>query len=216
MNKEIFAYIRVSSKEQNEDRQVITMMEKGVQERNIFIDKQTGKNTDRPEYQRLKSIVRKGDTVIFDSITRMSRSMNDIKKEYEWFINKGVSLEFIKEPMINYDVDKVESDPVMRAIPEMILTLLAAFAEKERLDIRQRQAEGIEAARRKGKHLGRPRKSYKTLSDAERELFHAQYKRWKAGKQTAVQTMDNVGLKKTTFYKIVNEYEELIGINAEA
>lgn len=211
MTRETFAYIRVSSREQNEDRQIHTMKEKGVKDRNIFVDKLSGKNTDRPQYQLLKSHVRKGDKVIFDSITRMSRSMDDIKDEYKWFVDNGISLEFVKEPMINYDVDKVDTDPVMRAIPEMILTILAAFAEKERLDTRERQAEGIAAAKRKGKHLGRPKKSYKTLSDADKELFQAQYRRWKDGEQTAVQTMENVGLKKTTFYKIVKEYEELIG-----
>lgn len=211
MTRETFAYIRVSSREQNEDRQIHTMKEKGVKDRNIFVDKLSGKNTDRPQYQLLKSHVRKGDKVIFDSITRMSRSMDDIKDEYKWFVDNGISLEFVKEPMINYDVDKVDTNPVMRAIPEMILTILAAFAEKERLDTRERQAEGIAAAKRKGKHLGRPKKSYKTLSDADKELFQAQYRRWKDGEQTAVQTMENVGLKKTTFYKIVKEYEELTG-----
>lgn len=211
--RETFAYIRVSSKEQNEDRQVYTMQEKGVKARNIFIDKLSGKNTDRPQYQLLKSHVRRGDTVIFDSITRMSRSMDDIKNEYKYFVDNGISLEFIKEQMLNYDIDKVETDPVMRAIPDMILTLLAAFAEKERLDTRERQAEGIAAAKRKGKHLGRPKIAYKTLSSDDKELFKTQYRRWKDGKQTAVQTMDNVDMKKTTFYKIAREYESLISEN---
>lgn len=213
--RETFAYIRVSSKEQNEDRQVYTMQEKGVKARNIFIDKLSGKNTDRPQYQLLKSHVRRGDTVIFDSITRMSRSMDDIKNEYKYFVDNGISLEFIKEQMLNYDIDKVETDPVMRAIPDMILTLLAAFAEKERLDTRERQAEGIAAAKRKGKHLGRPKIAYKTLSSDDKELFKTQYRRWKDGKQTAVQTMDNVDMKKTTFYKIAREYESLLSENKQ-
>lgn len=213
--RETFAYIRVSSKEQNEDRQVYTMQEKGVKARNIFIDKLSGKNTDRPQYQLLKSHVRRGDTVIFDSITRMSRSMDDIKNEYKYFVDNGISLEFIKEQMLNYDIDKVETDPVMRAIPDMILTLLAAFAEKERLDTRERQAEGIAASKRKGKHLGRPKIAYKTLSSDDKELFKTQYRRWKDGKQTAVQTMDNVDMKKTTFYKIAREYESLLSENKQ-
>lgn len=213
MNSKTFAYIRVSSKEQNESRQIHTMKEQGVDERNIFIDKLSGKNTDRPEYRLLKSHVRKGDTVIFDSISRMSRSMDDIKNEYKWFTDNGISLQFVNEPYINYDVNKVETDPTMRAIPDIILTLLASFAEKERLDTRQRQREGIDAAKRDGKHLGRPKKSYNTLSDDDKDLFKAQYRKWKDGHQTAVQTMENIGLKKSTFYKIANEYETLLTAN---
>lgn len=205
-----YAYIRVSSKEQNEERQRHTMQSNGVQDSHIYVDKLSGKDTDRPQYQALKLEVKAGDTVIFDSITRMSRRKKDIRKEFEWFVDRNISLQFIKEPMINYDVNKVENDPVMSAIPEMVLTLLAAFAEKERNDIRERQAEGIAAARRQGKHLGRPRISYHTMSDDEKTLFKTQYSRWRDGDQTAVQTMKNIGLKKSTFYKVVKEYEELM------
>ncbi|WP_269409626.1 recombinase family protein [Lentibacillus daqui] len=208
-----FAYIRVSSKEQNESRQIHTMREKGVPERNIFVDKLSGSNTNRPQYQLLKTYVRKGDTVIFDSISRMSRNMDDTKNEYKWFVDNGISLQFVKEPMLDYDVNNIENDPVKKAIPDIILTLLASFAEKERLDTRQRQREGIDAAKRNGKHLGRPKKSYETLSNEDKQLFHEQYRRWKNGEQTAVQTMNNAGLKKSTFYKIVNEYESLLTAN---
>ncbi|GGM34474.1 resolvase [Paraliobacillus quinghaiensis] len=209
-----FAYIRVSSKEQNEARQVNTMQDLGVHERDIFTDKLSGKNTDRPQYQALKAVLREGDTVIFDSITRMSRNMNDIKAEYKYFIDNGISLQFVHEPMLNTHatagVTKNE-DVLQRAISDIILTLLSAFAEKERTDIRERQAEGIAAAKRKGKRLGHPTLTYYTLTLNQKELFNEQYKRWKGGKQTATRTMDNVGMKKTTFYKVVSEYESLIG-----
>ncbi len=204
-----YAYIRVSSKEQNEGRQRFTMKQQGVEERNIYCDKISGKDTGRPEYQSLKLKVKPNDTVIFDSLTRMSRTKDDIKKEYQHFIDRQISLKFINEPMLNYDVNKVENDPVMRAIPEMILTLLSAFAEKERNDIKRQQREGIDNARRNGVHLGRPRISYDTMNDEQKQLFIEQYRRWKDGQQTAVETMRNVNLKKSTFYKIVKEYEAL-------
>ncbi|WP_042224129.1 recombinase family protein [Oceanobacillus manasiensis] len=207
-----FGYIRVSSKEQNEARQVHTMQELGVHERDIYVDKASGKNTDRPKYQALKSVLRQGDTVIFDSITRMSRSMDDTKDEYKWFVDHGISLQFVHEPMLNTVATDENGDVLQRAISDIILTLLSAFAEKERLDIRQRQAEGIRTAKQKGKHLGRPKVSFNTLPADQKEVFKAQYRRWKDGEQTAVQTMENVDMKKTTFYKIVKEYEDITGV----
>lgn len=203
-----FAYIRVSSKEQNEDRQVDTMKALGVEERDIFIDKASGKNTERPRYQAMKAILRRGDTVIFDSITRMSRNMDDTKREYEWFVKEGIALEFVQEPMLN-TAGKEGDDVLQRAISDIILTLLAAFAEKEREDIRVRQREGIDAAKRRGKHLGRPRIGFDTLDDAQRNAFINAYKRWKQGEQTAVETFTALDMTKSTFYKIVREYEAI-------
>ena len=151
----IFGYVRVSSKEQNEARQLETMRKEGIEERDIFIDKASGKNFDRPQYQLLKQMVREGDTVVFDSITRMGRNMNDTMKEYEWFVENGVQLRFIKEPMIN--TSNEQDDIMKQAIQKIILTLLTAFAEKERDEIKTRQAEGIAVAKAQGKHLGRPK-----------------------------------------------------------
>jgi len=203
-----FAYIRVSSREQNEARQIDTMLAMGISEENIFIDKASGKNTDRPAYQLLKIKLRAGDTVTFDSITRLSRNMSDIKKEYEWFVQQGIGLQFVAEPMLNTKAGSSSNDVMQRAVSEIILTLLAAFAEKERTDIKQRQAEGIAAARRRGQRLGRPAITYATLDSQHRAVFHAQYKRWKDGKQTAVQAFTNAGFTKSTWYKIVKEYEK--------
>lgn len=138
-----FAYIRVSSKDQNEARQVDTMVAQGVPEANVYIDKASGKDTDRAQYQTLKGKLRAGDTIVFDSISRMSRSMDDTKREYEWYISKGIALEFAKEPMLN-TTGTAQDDVLQRAIGDIILTILSAFAEKERDDIRVRQAEGIE------------------------------------------------------------------------
>ena len=155
IHMKIFGYVRVSSKEQNEARQMETMRKEGIEERDIFIDKASGKNFERPQYQLLKQMVREGDTVVFDSITRMGRNMDDTMKEYKWFVENGVQLRFIKEPMIN--TSNEHDDVMKRAIQTIILTLLTAFAEKEREEIKTRQAEGISVAKAQGKHLGRPK-----------------------------------------------------------
>lgn len=194
-----FGYIRVSSKEQNIDRQIINMEKEGItNERDRFIDKVSGKSFDRPQYQLLKQMVRPGDTVVFDSITRMGRNMSDTVKEYDWFVENGINLEFIKEPMINTNSDT--EDIMKKAIQRIILTLLTAFAEKEREEIKTRQAEGIAVAKMKGKHLGRP----KTEITAE---FINAYNEWKQGTITAVQAMKDSGLKKSTFYQLVKQHE---------
>lgn len=141
MAKKRFAYIRVSDKDQNEDRQVETMKKEGIEDRDVFIEKLSGKNFDRPNYQLLKQLVREGDEIVFDSITRMGRTMNETLKEYEWFVENGIDLKFIKEPMIN--TSNQQDDIIKIAIQKVILTILAAFAEKERTDSKVRQAEGI-------------------------------------------------------------------------
>lgn len=195
-----FAYIRVSSRDQNEARQVETMKKEGIDERDIFIEKISGKNFDRPKYQLLKQLLREGDELVFDSITRMGRSMHNILKEYEWFVENGIQLKFIKEPMINTSND--QDDVIKAAIQKVILTILAAFAEKERLDSKLRQMEGIEAARAKGKHLGRP--GYVTTPE-----FLKAYELWTNKEITAVEAMKMAEVSKTTFYRKVKELQEI-------
>ncbi|MBM7650991.1 recombinase family protein [Neobacillus cucumis] len=195
----IFGYVRVSSKEQNEARQMETMRKEGIEERDIFIDKASGKNFERTQYQLLKQMVRERDTVVFDSITRMGRNMDNTMKEYKWFVENGVQLRFIKEPMIN---TSNELDDVMkRAIQTIILTPLTAFAEKEREEIKTRQAEGIAVAKAQGKHLGRPNTKIT-------QEFEQAYQQWKENEITAVEAMKKVNVPRSTFYRIVKEYEE--------
>lgn len=193
-----FAYVRVSSKDQNEARQVETMKKEGVADRDVFIDKASGKNFERPQYQLLKQMVRKGDVVIFDSITRMGRNMDDTMKEYRWFVENGVQLRFLKEPAINTGDGE---DLIQKALQNAVLGLLAAFAEKERQEIRTRQAEGIAIAKAEGRHLGRPKA---TITPA----FEEAYKLWRDGQITAVEAMEKAGMAKATFYRKVKEYEE--------
>lgn len=205
MTVKTFGYVRVSTKEQNEARQLDAMRALDIAESDIYVDKASGKDTNRPQYQALKSIVRAGDTVVFESITRLSRNMDDVKSEYKWYVDNGVLLRFIAEPMLDTKVD--EQGVIERAMAEIILTLLAAFAEKEREEIKRRQREGIESAKRKGKTFGRPKRTFETMNAIERQSFLFEYNEWKNGRQTAVQTFERLDIPKATFYKIVKEYE---------
>jgi DNA invertase Pin-like site-specific DNA recombinase len=164
----------------------------------MFIDKMSGKSFDRPQYQLLKQMVREGDTVVFDSITRMGRNMDQTVKEYEWFVENGIQLRFIKEPEIN--TSNEHNDIMKKAMQKIILTLLTAFAQKEREEIKTRQAEGIAVARKLGKRLGRPK------ADITPE-FEKAYKEWKEGSITAVEAMRTSNMAKATFYRKVKEYE---------
>ncbi len=194
-----FGYIRVSSKDQKEDRQIKKMIDKGINERDLFIDKVSGKNFERPSYQLLKQMVREGDTVVFDSITRMGRNMNDTMKEYEWFVENGINLCFIEEPMINTNNN---SDDVMKqAIQKIILTMLTAFAEKERKEIKTRQAEGIAVAKEQGVKFGRP--SIKIPNNWDKN-----YKEWKSDNITAQRFAQNVDMSIATFYRKLKQYEK--------
>jgi DNA invertase Pin-like site-specific DNA recombinase len=194
-----FGYVRISSKNQNEARQLETMRNQGIDERDIFIDKQSGKDFDRPAYQTLKNILRSGDTVVFDSITRMGRNMDDTLIEYRYFVENGINLKFVKEPMLN--TDSTQDDVILKAIQQAVLVVLSAFAEKERDEIRTRQSEGIAVAKKNGIKFGRP--SLELPSN-----WNELYDQWKNGVIKAVEFMDMVGMKKATFYKKVKEYEK--------
>jgi len=198
MNTKKFGYIRVSSRDQNEARQIRTMQEQGIEERDIFTDKQSGRNFERPQYQSLKEYIRQGDTIVFDSITRMGRNMDETLKEYNWFIENGINLEFIKEPMIN--TSSRAEDVVLRAVQQAVLVILTAFAQKEREDIKVRQEEGIKVAQQNGVQFGRPK------AEVSEEFIQA-YTQWKAGEITATKAMEQAGMKRTTFYKLIKEYE---------
>ncbi|EOP68100.1 MULTISPECIES: recombinase family protein [Bacillus] len=202
MKYKIFGYVRVSSKDQNEERQIQNMKDLGIEERDIFIDKESGKNMERENYQMLKRLVRTGDTIVFDSLTRLGRNMNDTLEEFRYYEKHKVNLQFIKEPYINVNyTGESTNDVIQSAIQKATLTILSAFAEKERIDIKQRQAEGIALARKQGKRLGRPPVEIT-------EEFMDAYKEWKSGSITAVGAMKKYGIKRSSFYKLAKQYEE--------
>lgn len=176
-------YIRVSTEEQNTARQEIALdVDK------VFIDKMSGKNTNRPQLKEMLEYVREGDTLIVESISRLARSTKDLLQIVETLTNKGVQFVSLKE---NIDTATPQG--------KFMLTVFGAIAELERENILQRQAEGIAIAKQEGKYKGRqPIK----VDDA---LFEKTVARWRAGEITATKAMQILELKPNTFYRRVNQ-----------
>ncbi|MEK5364077.1 recombinase family protein [Peribacillus sp. FSL K6-5616] len=193
-----FGYIRVSSKDQNEGRQLQAMKEKGLDERDIFLDKQSGKNFDRAQYQLLKRMIRKGDVLYIHSLDRFGRNKEEILQEWN-DITKNIQADIVVMDMPLLDTTQFK-DSLGTFIADLVLQILSWMAEEERDRIRKRQREGIDVALQKGVPFGRPKAQVT-------EEFKEVYDFWKAGEMTAVKAMAELGVKKTTFYKLVKEYE---------
>jgi len=181
------AYIRVSATEQNTARQEVLMKELCVDE--IYIDKMSGKNTNRPELQTMMKYVRKGDTVIVESISRFARNTRDLLE----------LIEKLKEKEVEF-ISKKENIDTTTPAGKFMLTVFGAVAELEREHILQRQAEGIAIAKEEGKYKGR-----KKITN---DKFDKIYSEWKRGNITAVRAMELLNMKRNTFYRRVAEYEE--------
>ena len=148
----IYAYIRVSSKDQNEDRQLIAVSNLGVESKNIFIDKQSGKNFERPAYKKLLKKLKPDDTLIIKSIDRLGRNYSDIIEQWRLISKeKRVTIKVLDMPILN----QVNNDLTGQLIADIVLQLLSYVAQTEREFIRQRQAEGIAAAQARGVKFGR-------------------------------------------------------------
>ena len=157
MTSKIFGYARVSTKEQNLDRQIIALKEYGVAEREIIIDKESGKDLERTGYTSLKNtMLRSGDTLIIKSLDRLSRNKCDIKKELEYFKENNIRLKVIDLPTTMMELPEGQ-EWVFEMVNNILIEVLGTIAEQERETIRQRQAEGIAAAQSKGVELGRPK-----------------------------------------------------------
>lgn len=196
----IFGYARVSSREQNLDRQ-IQALRKYVDENNILTDKESGKNLNRPSYQALKGALglRSGDTLVITSLDRLSRNKADIKQELQWFKEQNIRLKISDLPTSMVEVNEGQ-EWILDMIQNILIEVLASIAEQERITIRNRQREGIEAAKKKGKVFGRPKVS---RSDNFEEI----YRMWKNGEFTAVAAMKKLELSSSTFYRMVKQYE---------
>ncbi|WP_160680881.1 recombinase family protein [Clostridium sp. C8-1-8] len=191
-----FGYIRVSSSDQNIDRQLEDMLELGIDERDIYIDKQSGKDFNRPKYNALKIILRPGDVVYIKSIDRFGRNAREIKKEWEEITKEiGADIKVLDMPLLDTTQYK---DLMGSFVSNVVLEVLSFVAEQERDSIRKRQNEGIKIAKAKGKHLGRPKAIFP-------EQWESVYMEWKSKNITAVKAMEKLNLKKSTFYKLVNE-----------
>ena len=194
-----FGYIRVSSKDQNEGRQVEAMKERGIDERDIFIDKQSGKDFNRDQYQLLKRIMRKGDVLYIHSLDRFGRNKEKILEEWNDII-KHIQADIVVLDMPLLDTTQYK-DSLGTLIADLVLQILSWMAEEERKRIRTRQREGIDLALQNGVAFGRPKA---TVTEEFKQVYH----RWKNGEMTAVKAMEELGIKKTTFYKLVKEYEK--------
>ena len=193
MNK-TFYYARVSTREQNPARQIEAFKSLGANEREIIIDKESGKSMNRTGYQALKStMLRAGDTLIIKSLDRLSRNKSDIKNELQWFKDNCIRLKVIDLPTTMMDISTGQ-EWVLEMVNNILIEVLGTIAEQERITIRQRQREGIDSAKSKGKHLGRPRNKN---PDNWEEVITL----WKSGKITARQAMRMTGTKKSSFYK---------------
>lgn len=199
MNK-IWGYARVSSKSQNEERQVEELLPIVTSEAYLIIDKQSGKDFNRPKYQWLKELLDSGDTLVIKSLDRLGRNYNQIKEEWDALIKKGVYIKVIDNPLLDTSKYK-DNDLMSQFMSNIVLEVLSFVAENERKNIKQRQAEGIAIAKASGKHLGRPRATFPVN-------WTSVYSRWKQGSITAVRAMKECGLTKTTFYKLVKQYEK--------
>ena len=193
-----FYYARVSTREQNLDRQLEAFRALGADEREIITDKESGKNLDRPGYQVLKSaMLRPGDTLIVKSLDRLSRSKSDIHNELQWFKDNSIRLKVIDLPTTMMDLPSGQ-EWVFEMVNNILIEVLGTIAEQERLTIRQRQREGIAAAQAKGKHLGRPAT---VLPDNWDEVIAL----WRSGQISAKEAMRRTGVKRTHFYAQVHK-----------
>jgi DNA invertase Pin-like site-specific DNA recombinase len=208
MSKKTFAYIRVSSKDQNEARQLKEILELGVNERDIFIDKESGKDFNRRQYKALKQCLREGDLLYIKSIDRFGRNSKEIKKEWEDITqNIKTDIKVLDMPLLDTTQYK---DQLGSFVSDLVLQVLAFVSERERDNILQRQAEGIAIAKAKGKHLGRPQLDLSTLNKEQRQNLDSNYPKWKRKEITGVEFMTLLELKKNSFYKIIGEYEQTI------
>lgn len=164
--KVLYGYARVSSRDQNIDRQIVALTEAGVDEENIFIDKQSGKDFNRPSYQKMIDTIQQGDMILLKSIDRLGRNYSEILEQWSLITKtKNVDIKVLDMPLLDTSYCK---DIMGTFISDLVLQILSFQAEQERTYIKQRQAEGIAAAKQKGVKFGRPRKQ---LPDNFDELY---------------------------------------------
>ena len=201
---------RVSTDEQNPQRQIDAFLKEGIEERYVFIDTTTGNggNLDkREEYQRAKAIVRKGDTVYFDALDRLGRNTEEIKQEWKYFTEEvGCYVVVMNMPIL--DTRPQENNnaiDVSKLVQNIVLEIFSWMAQKETEERKRRQKGGIEAAKAAGKYKGKP------PMKINKELFEKLYGEVKRKERTATYAMGKLGVKRNTWYVLVNEYETKTG-----
>lgn len=197
MENRTFYYARVSSQDQHLDRQIAAFKQLGAQDRDIVTDKRSGKDLDRAGYQALKTtMLRPGDTLVIKSLDRLSRNKQDIKTELEYFRSHKIRVKVLDLPTTMMELPEGQ-EWIFDMVNNILIEVLGTIAQQERETIRRRQAEGIASARAQGKTFGRPRIERPENWDAVVSL-------WKDREITAVEAMRRTGLKRSTFYSLVN------------
>lgn len=206
MTNKVFGYGRVSSQDQNEERQIDALLKAGVDERDIFIDKKSGKDFDREQYKAMVSRLREGDLVIILSLDRLGRNYTEIQKEWQYITQEiKADIKILDMPLLDTSTSTDNLD--RRFIADLVLQILSYTAEKERENIRKRQREGIALMKevdgqkislRTGRPTGRPRA-------VKPDNWNEVYTKWVNKDITAVKAMEILNLKPNTFYKFVNE-----------
>ena len=195
----VYGYVRVSTREQNEDRQLIALGEIGVLEQNIFMDKQSGKDFNRPQYKKLLRKLKKDDLLYVKSIDRLGRNYEEILEQWRILTKeKHIDIVVLDMPLLDTRRGK---DLMGTFLSDIVLQVLSFVAENERSTIRQRQAEGIAAAKAKGVRFGRPPKP---LPDN----FRALYLQWKSGKISGTFAAQQCGMPLSTFRYRAEAYEK--------
>ena len=201
ISKTTYGYIRVSTRDQNEDRQLIAMRELSIPQKNIFLDKQSGKDFERPQYKKLVKKLKPDDLLYIKSIDRLGRNYSEILEQWRILTKeKGIDIVVLDMPLLDTRRGK---DLMGTFLSDIVLQVLSFVAENERTNIRQRQAEGIAAAKAKGIRFGRPPLPLP-------ENFHENYQRWKSGEITCTTAARACGLPLTTFRDKAAVYEKAI------
>lgn len=192
MTGNIFGYVRVSSVEQNEDRQLIALENVGVAKRNIFIDKQSGKNFERPKYKRLVKKLKPGDLLYIQSIDRLGRNYIEIQEQWRFLTkDKGVDIVVLDMPLLDTRSGK---DLLGTFIADLVLQILSFVAQTEREHIRERQAQGIAAAKDRGVKFGRPAKELPPN-------FYSVLEKWQRQELSGREAARECNMPATTFLK---------------
>ena len=201
--KKIYGYARVSTREQNLDRQIIALTEYGVGERDIIIDKASGKTLDRLGYQMLRNqLLREGDTLVIASQDRLSRNKHQIQEEIRSCKDLHIRL-FILDMPTTMDPVIDQNSWIFEMVNILLIEVLSSLAEQERVRTLERQRQGIEAAKQKGKHMGRPKTEFP-------DGWYDLYLKWESDEISAAAVMRQLGLPKTTFYNMVKRQRKLM------
>ncbi len=195
-----YGYVRVSSKDQNLNRQLDALYEVGVESKNVYIDKLSGKDFNRPNYKRLVSRLQEGDIVVIMSIDRLGRNYDEILEQWRLLTKeRRVNIEVVDMPLLNTNYEREGLTSVF--ISDLVLQILAYVAETERSFIRQRQAEGIAAAKARGVKFGVQRRQMP-------EEFEKYFRLWKDKKITVRKAAEKLGIGYSTFYRRCRELQE--------